>query len=119
MNRRHLIKLTTLSLASLVLPTAGTSLARAHTLFTEMFGDDRLAAHLGGLHWQQDPLAAARGRSLAADLAALRKAKRQERLLTLCQSDFDNLDIVTLDGWVLAQSEADLCAAVHLERRTR
>ncbi|MEM9440233.1 MAG: hypothetical protein AAGA73_07300 [Pseudomonadota bacterium] len=119
MKRRHLIRLSALSLASLVLPKIGATPVRAHTLFTEMFGDDRLASHLGALHWQHDPLAGARGRSIATELASLRKSARHQRLMMRCQSDFDKLNIVTLDGWVMAQSEADLCAAVHLERKPR
>ncbi len=118
MKRRHLIKLAALSLASLLLSTVGSRSTRAHALFKDMFGDDRLAARLGRLHLMQDKSAGSRGRSLAAELDGLRETARQERLQARCRTDFSNLDVVTVDGWVMARSEADLCAAVHLDRRS-
>lgn len=118
MKRRHLIRLAALSLASFLLPTVGARSSRAHTLFKDMFGDDRLAARLGRLHLGEDPSAGGRGRSLAAELDKLHATARQEYLQARCLTDFGNLDTVTVDGWVMARSEADLCAAVHLDRRS-
>lgn len=117
MKRRYLIKLAALSLASLLLPAFSARSPRAHALFKDMFGDDRLADRLGGLHLRQAPSAGGRGRSLAAKLVGMDASLRQEWLLARCQRDFSKLDIVTVDGWVMARSEADLCAAVHLDRR--
>jgi hypothetical protein len=116
-NRRHWIKLAALSLASLIPPTVGSSQFRSHAIFKDMFGDDRLAAHLGEVHQERDSAAGARGRALAAELKGLQADARQERLQARRQRDFETLDIVTVDGWVMARSEADLCAAVHLDRR--
>ena len=116
MYRRHLIKLAAYSLLGLLVPAGGLRPLHAHTVFQNMFGDDRIAAQLGKLYQRQDPSAGARGRSLAAKLAAMRSSARQDYLQMRSQADLAALDIVTIDGWVMARSEADLCAAVHLDR---
>lgn len=116
MDRRHLMKLAAFSLPGLFVPAAGQRPLRAHSLFQDMFGDDHVAARLGGLHQRQNPKAAARGRSLAAELLKLSSSARQEHWQKRTRAELAALDIVTVDGWVLARSEADLCAAVHLDR---
>jgi hypothetical protein len=117
--RRHLIKLAALTLASSLLTTIGPKRTFAHSFFKDIFGDDRLAARLGRLHLRQDPSAGERGRSLTVELDDPQAPSKQERLLERSRADFEKLDIVTVDGWVMARSEADLCAAVHLDRKLR
>lgn len=116
MNRRRLIKLAALSLAGLALPVAWLSRQRADLLFDDMFGDTRLAARLGRRHLAMDASAGARGRALAADLAAHGTDAGKQRLAERKKADFAVLDLVVVDGWVMARAEADLCAAVHLDR---
>ncbi|MGI9421194.1 MAG: hypothetical protein ACR2RA_25490 [Geminicoccaceae bacterium] len=116
MNRRRLIKLAALSMAGLALPVAWLSQRRADLLFSDMFGDARLAGRLGRGHLAVDAGAAARGRTLAAELFALRSDARRRRLLEQRNADLAALDVVVVDGWVLARAEADLCAVVHLDR---
>lgn len=116
MNRRHLIKLAALSLAGLALPRTWLPPLRADTLFRDIFGDIGLAARVGRLYHADDPRAGARGRALVADLAAFRAPAREKRLRERTDADLAALDVVVVDGWVMARSEADLCAAVHLDR---
>lgn len=118
MKRRPLIKLAALSLAGLVLPLAKARTVSADAVFRELFGDDRVAAHLGRLHLRQDPMAGARGRSILADLAAASPTSRETDLRARSQAELAALEVVTVDGWVLARSEADLCAAVFLGKGT-
>lgn len=115
-NRRRLIKLATLSLAGLALPAAWLSRGRADLLFSDMFGDARLAASLGRRHLAVDAGAARRGRRLAAELAAQGVDASRRRLSECKDADLRALDVVVVDGWVMARAEADLCAAVHLDR---
>lgn len=116
MNRRHLIELAALSLAGLAIPAAWLFRHGADAIFRDMFGDPSVAAHRGRLHLAKDAGAAWRGRALAAELAAHLPADRERRLFELKCADLDNLDVVVVDGWVMARTEADLCAAVHLDR---
>ncbi|MEZ5930466.1 MAG: hypothetical protein R3F54_00645 [Alphaproteobacteria bacterium] len=115
MYRRHLFKLAALPLASFALTLSGWRPLRADAMFRDLFGDDRLAAGLGRLYQQQDPQAGRRGLSLVAELASIEPSARERRLLARRQTELAALDVVTIDGWVLARSEADLCAAVHLD----
>ena len=40
----------------------------------------------------------------------------EERLRARTDADLEALDVVVVDGWVMARSEAELCAAVDLDR---
>jgi hypothetical protein len=115
--RRRLIKLAALSLAGLSLPATWSRPLRADTLFQDIFGHAGFAARLGRLHHANDPAAAARGRALVSDLAAQPVLAREIRLRQHTDADLSALDVVVVDGWVMARTEADLCAAVHLDRR--
>lgn len=116
MKRRRFFELATLSLAGLALPAAWSSPLRADTLFHGIFGSSDLAAHIGRLYRMKAPGAAARGMALVADLAACPADDREERLRARAGADLVDLDVVVVDGWVMARSEADLCAAVHRDR---
>ena len=115
-NRRRLFKLAVTPLACLAWPTAWLSSVNAQTLFADMFGDVRIAERLGQLYLSKDRNAGERGRQIALELAAYGGSSRQEQLQDRCQSDLAGLDVVVVDGWVLARSEADLCSAIHLDR---
>lgn len=116
MTRRRLIKLAGLSLASFVLPVTWSSRLRADALFDSMFGNPSFAARMGLAHRLVDPSASERGLGLAADLAAAAPSVREGRFRSKVDRDLAALDVVVVDGWVMARSEADFCAAVHLER---
>ncbi len=116
MKRRRLLKLTALSLAGLALPVAWFHRLRADAFFDDLFGDASVAARIGRLRQAQDGNAGARGRMLIADLAPHFPAAREQRLRERARADFEALDVVVVDGWVMACAEADLCAAVHLDR---
>ncbi|MEM7041511.1 MAG: hypothetical protein AAF543_01740 [Pseudomonadota bacterium] len=116
MNRRHLIKLTALSLAGLVAPAAGPARQRADALFKELFGDPGFAAHVGQASLADDETSGSRGRELVAEIASLRPPAGMQRLQERIDADLEALDLVVVDGWVMARAEADLCAAVHLDR---
>jgi len=115
-NRRRLIKLAALSLASVALPVAWLSRHRADLLFDNLFGDASFAAQIGRLHLARDRGAGGRGRTLCAELAARPTPAAARRLREHVNADLKALDVVVVDGWVMARSEADLCAAVHLDR---
>ncbi|MGI9487409.1 MAG: hypothetical protein ACR2RF_16335 [Geminicoccaceae bacterium] len=116
MKRRRLIKLAALSLAGLALPVAWLHRLRADVFFNELFGDASFAARIGRIHHAQDGEAGGRGRALIADLAS-RPLQTMEVCLRECVgADLEALDVVVVDGWVMARTEADLCAAVHLDR---
>ncbi|MGI9509857.1 MAG: hypothetical protein ACR2QJ_10990 [Geminicoccaceae bacterium] len=115
MNRRRLIKLAGLSLAGLALPAAWLPRLRADTLFADIFGDISVAADMGRLYQKSVPEAGRRGRAIVAELAAFRLRAREQRLRERTQADLAALDVVVVDGWVMARSEAELCAAVYLD----
>ena len=116
MKRRRLIKLAALSLAGLALPVAWLNRHRADVFFNDLFGDTSFAARIGHIRHAQDGKAGGRGRALIADLAS-RPSQAKEVCLRECvDADLEALDIVVVDGWVMARAEADLCAAVHLDR---
>ncbi len=116
MKRRRLIKLTALSLAGLALPVAWLNRLRAEVVFNELFGDASFAAHIGRIRQAEDSKAGARGQLLIADLASDPEQAKKKRLRERIAADFEALDVVVVDGWVMARTEADLCAAVHLDR---
>lgn len=116
MKRRRLIKLAALSLAGLALPVAWLSRFRADIFFNDLFGDASFAAHIGHIRHAQDGKASVRGRKLVADLASHPLPARSERLRERVVADLAALDVVVVDGWVMACTEADLCAAIHLDR---
>ncbi len=116
MKRRRLIKLAALSLAGLALPVAWLNRLRADVVFNELFGDASFAARIGRIRLAEDGKAGARGRMLIADLAPDSARAKAERLHERIAADFETLDVVVVDGWVMARTEADLCAAVHLDR---
>ncbi len=97
MNRRRLIKLAASSLAVLALPAGWLSRARADLLFDDMFGDPRLAERLGRRHLATDAGAGARGRALAAGLAADGPDAGRQRLAERRQADLESLDLVVVD----------------------
>ena len=117
MNRRIFMKLAGLSLASFTLPLSWQKPLRADALFETIFGDPRRAALVGLACQRQDRSAGARGQALTAELAAIPGHAREEHLRERALDDLSKLDIVVVDGWVMARSEADLCAAVHLDLR--
>lgn len=116
MLRRQMIKLAALSLVGFALPLTWLPPLRADTLFKSLFGDIGLAARVGRLYHARDPGAGTRGRALVADLGAFPSSARPNRLRERTDADFEALDVVVVDGWVMARSEAELCAAVHLDR---
>ncbi len=115
-NRRRLFNLAGLSLAGLALPFIWSKPLRADGLFETLFGDAGLAAKVGHAHRHADPLAVERGRALAAELTAKPVSAAMRHLRQQAQSDLERLDVVIADGWVMARSEADFCAAVHQNR---
>ncbi len=116
MKRRCLIKLAALSLAGLALPAAWLNRLGADAFFADLFGDAGFAAHIGQIRHAQDGNAGARGRALIAGLASGPMETRQASLRERIGADLEALDVVVVDGWVLARAEADLCVAVHLDR---
>ena len=116
MDRRRLIKLAALSLVGLALPVVWRLRDRADVVFSDMFGDSRFAARIGRIRHANDPTSAVRGRALVADLVAQQAPLRGQRLLERADADLTALNVVVVDGWVMARSEADLCAAVYLDR---
>ena len=116
MDRRHLIKLAALSLAGLAAPVAGLVRPRADALFAAFFGDPGLAARIGQISLARDEASGSRGRALAAELASFRPTSGRRHLQERIDTDLEALDLVVVDGWVMARTEADLCAAVHLDR---
>lgn len=116
MKRRRLFKLAALSLAGLALPVAWLNRLRADVFFGDLFGDPGFAARIGQIRHVQDVKAHIRGRTLVAALASQPLPARAERLRQRVVVDLEALDVVVVDGWVMARSEADLCAAVHLDR---
>ena len=110
------MKLTALSLAGLMLPPSWLPPLRADTFFGNIFGDVSLASRIGRLYQASHPDAGARGRALVADLAVFPWSSRQKRLRERTNADLEALDVVVVDGWLMARSEAELCAAVHLDR---
>ena len=52
---------------------------------------------------------------LHAELDA-RQTPAEQRLRERVDADLAALDVVVVDGWVMARMEADLCAAVYLDR---
>lgn len=116
MRRRRLLELAVLALTGLASPKSVSASHRADDVFKGIFGEIGLAAHIGRLHILRDAGAKARGRSLVNDFAALGRSMREKRLNQQKQADLAALDVVTIDGWVLARSEADLCAVVYLDR---
>ncbi len=115
MERRCFIGLASWVTASMALPLAWSRPLRADTLFELIFGDASMAACLGARHIEVDSAAGDRGRRLVDDLImragrdwdALRRVLAQR-----IADDMAALDTVVVDGWVMARSEADFCAAV-------
>lgn len=116
MTRRRLFHLAAMSLAGLSISMVWPDRARADRLFEVLFGDARLAARLGARHLSQDPAAGRRGRLLAAELVSGHDPDEQQALAARVADQLARLDTVVVDGWVMARAEADLCAAVHLDR---
>ena len=116
MDRRLLIKLVGLPLASFVVPLTWPKRLHADTLFATMFGDASMAARVGSAHKMQDAMAGKRGRALLADLASKPSDERTRYLCERAREDFAELDVVVADGWVMGRTEADLCAAVSEDR---
>ena len=122
MDRRRLIKLAALSLAGFALPLTRFVQSRVDIregidrTFEAIFGDSRLAASIGKAHAAVEPSAAVRGRRLMAALANQPAAKARDQLRRQVERDMAALDVVVVDGWVLARCEADLCAGVHRDR---
>ncbi|MGI9498869.1 MAG: hypothetical protein ACR2P3_02445 [Geminicoccaceae bacterium] len=119
MNRRRLIKLAALSSGGLSLGSLALTWLpslRANTLFKDLFGDPGVAALIGRLHQTKDPGSGTRGQALVANLAVHEASAREQQLRECVGADLAALDVVIVGGWVMARSEADLCAAVHLDR---
>ena len=116
MNRRLLIKLVGLPFAGFVVPLAWSKRLHADALFETMFGDAGMAARVGSAHTKRDAVAGERGRTLMADLASMPCDDQATYLRERALGDFAELDVVVADGWVMARSEADLCAAVAEDR---
>ena len=116
MKRRRLIKLAVLSLAGLALPVAWLNRLRADVFFDDLFGDSGFAARIGRIRHAQDGKAGGRGRALVTNFASQTRQMKGECLRAQVRADLDALDVVVVDGWVMARTEADLCAAVHLDR---
>lgn len=114
--RRRLFYLAAMSMAGLSISMVWPDRARADRLFEVLFGDARLAAQLGARHLIQDPAAGRRGRLLVAELTRGRHLDEKLTLAARVADELARLDTVVVDGWVMARAEADLCAAVHLDR---
>lgn len=114
--RRRLFHLAAMSLAGLSISTVWPDRARADRLFEVLFGDARLAARLGARHLVQDPASGRRGRLLVAELASGGDLDERQALAARIADQLARLETVVVDGWVMARAEADLCAAVHLDR---
>lgn len=118
MERRCFIGLAFSAMACVPWPWAWSRPVRADTLFELIFGDASKAARLGASHMAMDPLAGDRGRRLVNDLTG-RVGNDGNALRTAfglrIVDEMAELDTVVVDGWVMARSEADLCAAVYLD----
>lgn len=116
MERRCFIGLAFGVTVCIPLPGVWSRPVRADTLFETIFGDASEAARLGASHAALDPAAGDRGRRLVNDLA-VGAGRNQNALRALLGrrivDELADLDTVVVDGWVMARSEADLCAAVY------
>lgn len=81
------------------------------------FRSPRKARALGERYLAQNPQAADR-RALRARLgldgAPVSPTSLRARIANLRQRDFEQARIVEVDGWVVAQSEAEICALLSL-----
>jgi hypothetical protein len=84
---------------------------------SELFRSPRKARALGERYLALHPEAAGRA-ALAArlglDAAPISRASLRERLASLRERDFAQRRIVAIDGWILARSEAEICALLSL-----
>lgn len=102
---------------------AGSGLAERAT---QCVPDDRLVAELGGCYLADSAREASVPYLLArigerwpagtTDLVRLPPRSLRRALASIALRDFERADVVLVDGWVLARSEARLYAVAHLVR---
>lgn len=83
----------------------------------ELFRSPRKARALGARYLALHPEAADRvalASRLGLDGAPIRLAELRARLASLRERDFAQHRIVSIDGWILARSEAEICALLSL-----
>jgi len=102
-------------LALAVLPTRGAAPAPRDAALAswvaELLPDPVGARAIGGLYLEICPEARRRARALGCDLRAQPDAAaRRAALWARRCRDLEAENIVLIDGWVLAATEADLCA---------
>lgn len=107
MNRRTLLQLAAALAGGTVIPAGGTDAP-----LRNVFRDPELLAALGSRCATDLPA----GRTALIALAGLGNAAdnqtRLQRFAAQRRADFRDGRIVTVDGWVMARSEAALCALI-------
>jgi hypothetical protein len=83
-----------------------------------VFSDVVALRRLGSLYLDAHPEERSRQR-LSGLLIGGRDGPIRERLLRATAQDWANHRVAVVDGWLLARSEARLCALLHLQERVR
>jgi soluble lytic murein transglycosylase-like protein len=88
----------------------------------ELFSDPGAAARLGARYLAALAPSRRRGETIAAlalarGVAGMAPRSRRAQIAAAIRRDFAEGAIVTIDGWMLARSEARLCASAYLEAR--
>jgi hypothetical protein len=82
--------------------------------FTVLLADAASARHVGRAYLQHVPGDADRGHLLVQLRARFDDKPSREKLMACCREDFAAGRTVTVNGWVLSQTEARLCALAAL-----
>jgi len=107
LNRRHLLQLATALAAGSMIPARG-----EQTSLRDLFRDPEMVAALGSrcaadLPADHDALATLAGVAGTDGIRSRLEGFSEQR-----RADFRDGRIVTVDGWVMARSEAALCALI-------